>query len=165
MFLSRVGRGDGLCRMLMRAPKNMLLSEPENPRRQVGALVWRMENGVLEVLLVTSRDTGRFVIPKGWPMKGLSDAKAAAQEAYEEAGVEGKPGKTPIGHYSYSKIFGPGFALPCVVDVYAMQLDKILKRWPEKQERKRRWMLLHDAALSVHEPELRDLIDRFIPVL
>lgn len=143
----------------------MMLPDPDGPRRQVGALVWRMENGVLEVLLITSRDTGRFVIPKGWPMKDLSDAKAAAREAFEEAGVEGRPGKKPIGHYNYNKIFGPGFALPCRVDVYAMQLDKILKRWPEKQERKRHWMPLHEAAQSVHETELRHLIERFVPVL
>lgn len=143
--------------MLMRAPKDMHNSETDGPRRQVGALVWRFEDGVLEVLLITSRDTGRFVIPKGWPMKGMSDAKAAAREAFEEAGVEGKIGKKPIGHYSYNKIFGPGFALPCVVDVYAMQLDKTLKRWPEKQERKRHWLPLHEAAQSVHETELRDL--------
>ena len=124
-----------------------------------------MADGVLEVLLITSRDTGRFVIPKGWPMKGISDAKAAAREAFEEAGVEGKIGKKPVGHYRYNKIFGPGFALPCIVDVYAMQFDKALKRWPEKSERKRSWMTLHEAAQSVHETELRDIIDHFVPVL
>lgn len=151
--------------MLMRTPKPDFDTATEEARRQVGALVWRMEDGVLEVLLITSRDTGRFVIPKGWPMKGMSDAKAAAQEAFEEAGVVGKIAKKPFSHYRYNKIFGPGFALPCIVDVYAMQLDKKLKRWPEKFERKRYWMPLREAAQSVHEPDLRDLINRFVPVL
>lgn len=135
------------------------------PRRQVGALVWRFDDGALQVLLVTSRDTGRFVIPKGWPMKKLADPKAAAREAFEEAGVTGKPGSKPIGHYDYNKIFGPGFALPCRVTVYPMQAAKILSKWPEKSERKRHWMLLDQAAASVHEPGLRNLIEHFVPVL
>ena len=151
--------------MLMRTPKSDIDATGDETRRQVGALVWRMDAGVLEVLVITSRDTGRFVIPKGWPMKGMSDAKAAAREAFEEAGVEGKIGKKPIGHYKYNKIFGPGFALPCIVDVYSLQLDKMLKKWPEKSERKRHWMPLREAAQSVHEPELRDLISRFVPIL
>ena len=134
-------------------------------RKQVGALVWRMDDGVLKILLVTSRDTGRFVIPKGWPMKKTKDSKAAAIEAFEEAGVTGRVTAKPIGHYDYSKIFGPGFALPCRVMVYAMEATKILPKWPEKSERKRFWMPLEDAAASVHEPALRDLIEDFIPVL
>ena len=161
----RIVRNDGSNRMLMRAPKNLPDSETDETRRQIGALVWRVEFGVLEVLLITSRETGRFVIPKGWPMKGLSDDKAAAQEAFEEAGVKGVTAKHPFGQYRYNKIFGPGFALPCVVDVYAMQVEQILKKWPEKSERKRYWMPLREAAQSVHEPELRDLINRFVPVL
>ena len=134
-------------------------------RKQVGALVWRFDEGVLKVLLVTSRDTGRFVIPKGWPMKKMADERAAAREAFEEAGVLGKPGSKPIGHYDYNKIFGPGFALPCRVTVYPMQAGKILAKWPEKSERKRHWMTLDDAAASVHESELRHLIEHFVPVL
>ncbi len=135
------------------------------PRKQVGALAWRFDHGVLKVLLVTSRDTGRFVIPKGWPIKKLSDAKAAAREAYEEAGVGGKTSSMPIGSYEYNKIFGPGFALPCKVMVYSMQVAKVLPKWPEKSERKRHWMTLSDAASSVDEAELRDLIEEFVPVI
>ena len=134
-------------------------------RKQVGALVWRMDEGVLKVLLVTSRDTGRFVIPKGWPMKKTKDSKAASIEVFEEAGVTGRIAPKPIGHYDYSKIFGPGFALPCRVMVYAMEATRILPKWPEKGERKRFWMTLEDAAASVHEPELRDLIEEFVPLL
>lgn len=134
-------------------------------RKQVGALAWRFDQGVLKVLLVTSRETGRFVIPKGWPMKKLSNAKAAGREAFEEAGVGGKMSSAPIGYYEYNKIFGPGFALPCRVVVYSMQVARILPKWPEKNERTRHWMTLDNAASSVHEPELRDLIEAFVPVI
>ncbi|MCX7865491.1 MAG: DUF47 domain-containing protein, partial [Novosphingobium sp.] len=77
----------------------------------------------------------------------------------------GRISSRPIGHYDYNKIFGPGFALPCRVMVYAMEARKILPKWPEKAERKRFWMTLEDAAASVHEPELRELIVTFVPVL
>lgn len=135
------------------------------PRKQVGTLAWRFDHGVLKVLLVTSRDTGRFVIPKGWPMRNIGNSKAAAREAYEEAGIGGKISPLPIGSYEYNKIFGPGFALRCRVMVYSMQVAKILTKWPEKSERKRHWMSLDDAAASVHEPELRKLIEEFVPVI
>jgi 8-oxo-dGTP pyrophosphatase MutT (NUDIX family) len=151
--------------MLMKPQPNIYGLNAEPARKQVGALVWRMDEGVLKILLVTSRDTGRFVIPKGWPMKNLKDSKAAAVEAFEEAGVTGRVTAKPIGHYDYRKIFGPGFALPCRVMVYAMETTKILPKWPEKSERKRFWMTLEDAAASVHEPELRALIENFVPVL
>jgi 8-oxo-dGTP pyrophosphatase MutT (NUDIX family) len=153
------------CAMLMETRPDPSPVTAVDLRRQVGALVWRFDEGILKVLLVTSRDTGRFVIPKGWPMRKIADAKAAAKEAYEEAGVKGKIRTRPIGHYDYNKIFGPGFALPCRVTVYAMQGSTILSKWPEKSERKRHWMTLDDAANSVHEPELRDLIEGFVPVL
>jgi 8-oxo-dGTP pyrophosphatase MutT (NUDIX family) len=151
--------------MLMKPQPNAYGLTAEPARKQIGALVWRIDDGVLKVLLVTSRDTGRFVIPKGWPMKNLSDSKAAAVEAFEEAGVTGRISERPIGHYDYNKIFGPGFALRCRVSVFAMEARKILPKWPEKSERKRFWMPLDEAAASVHEPELRDLIEDFVPVL
>lgn len=151
--------------MLMEPLPNAESDAGNQPRRQVGALAWRFDDGVLKVLLVTSRDTGRFVIPKGWPMKRLSDGKAAAREAFEEAGISGNMSAEPIGSYEYNKIFGPGFALPCRVMVYAMQVAKVFPKWPEKSERKRHWMTLDDAASSVHEPELRELIEDFVPVL
>jgi 8-oxo-dGTP pyrophosphatase MutT (NUDIX family) len=151
--------------MLMEPQPNAGSDAGNQPRKQVGALAWRFDDGVLKVLLVTSRDTGRFVIPKGWPMKKLSDAKAAAREAFEEAGIGGSIFAEPIGSYEYNKIFGPGFALPCRVMVYSMQVAKILPKWPEKGQRKRHWMTLDMAAASVHEPDLRELIEDFVPVL
>lgn len=137
----------------------------ETPRPQVGALVWFFDGGILKVLLVTSRDTGRFVIPKGWTEKKMTDPEAAAREAYEEAGITGDVKSEPCGSYAYIKIIGPGFALPCIVDVYSMQASKILPKWPEKGERSRHWFDLDEAASKVAEPELADLIRNFVPTL
>ena len=137
----------------------------DRPRAQVGALVWRFEKSVLQVLLVTSRDTGRYVIPKGWTEKNLSDPEAASNEAYEEAGVLGDITNEPIGGFAYIKIVGPGFALPCVITVYAMECRTLLEKWPEMRERTRAWMTLDQAMASVEEPELKLLIESFVPVL
>ena len=73
------------------------------PRVQYAALPWRMTDGTLEVLLLTSRGTGRWVIPKGWPHDSFSSAHSAAQEAYEEAGIRGAITREPIGSYRYDK--------------------------------------------------------------
>ena len=75
-----------------------------NDRRQVAALPLRLaKNGAIEILLVTSRDTGRWIIPKGWTSKRLMDCKAAAREARQEAGVKGKILREAIGTYRYIK--------------------------------------------------------------
>lgn len=134
-------------------------------RDQVGALVWRFDKSILQVLLVSSRDTGRFVIPKGWTEKNLTDPYAAANEAYEEAGVRGVISDIPIGRFAYTKIIGPGYALPCVITVYPMEAMEILKVWPEMNERTRFWMPISQAAESVDEPQLKILIEDFVPVL
>ncbi len=136
-----------------------------SPRDQVGALVWRFEKSILQVLLVSSRDTGRYVIPKGWTEKKLTDPEAAANEAFEEAGIRGIISDTPIGKFEYSKIMGPGFALQCVITVYPMEAIEILKAWPEMNERTRFWMPISNAAESVDEPELKVLIQDFVPTL
>jgi 8-oxo-dGTP pyrophosphatase MutT (NUDIX family) len=137
----------------------------ELPRAQVGAIVWRFEKSVLNVLLVNSRDTGRFVIPKGWTEKKLSDSDAAAREVFEEAGVLGLISSEPIGCFNYTKIIGPGFALPCVISVYSLQAMTLLASWPEMKERNRHWMTIEKAAASVDEPELKSLIEDFVPLL
>ncbi|MGL4490079.1 MAG: NUDIX hydrolase [Rhizobiaceae bacterium] len=135
------------------------------PRAQVGALVWRFHHSALQVLLVTSRDTGRFVIPKGWTEKKLTDWDAAANEAYEEAGIKGLISNAPIGGFLYNKIIGPGFALPCLVTVYAIEAITLLEKWPEMHERERHWMHLDQAAARVEEPELKVIIKDFVPIL
>ncbi len=141
-------------------------------RRQVAALPWRAakngegggEGGALEVLLVSSRETRRWVIPKGWPMKGKSDRQAAALEAYEEAGLDGLVAEKAVGDYPYLKRLKSGVGRPVTVDVYPLEVTGEHATWPEKGQRTLQWMSPVEAALAVQEPELRDLIARFAGV-
>jgi 8-oxo-dGTP pyrophosphatase MutT (NUDIX family) len=127
-------------------------------RRQVAALpLRRAKNGAIEILLVTSRDTGRWIIPKGWTSKRIRDCKAAAREAREEAGVKGKILREAIGTYRYIKReLGDGALIE--VRVFLLKVSKRYKRWPEKRERRRAWFDLKDAAGKVSDPELSILI-------
>ena len=126
--------------------------------RQVAALPLRHgKNGAVEILLVTSRTTGRWIIPKGWPSKRIKDHKAAAREARREAGVKGKIKPKAIGSYRYVKPeLGDG--APIDVAVYLLSVRKLAKRWPEKRERRRAWFDVLDAATKIVEPELSELI-------
>jgi len=136
-------------------------TETRGARRQIAALPFRKTAaGDIEVLLITSRETGRFIIPKGWPMKRLSDADAAAKEAYEEAGVVGKVKRKPIGAYSYWKRLERSFEL-LNVDVYALEVREQRANWPEKGSRRLGWLRQEDAASLVDEPGLITLIERF----
>lgn len=132
-------------------------------RRQVAALPFRKTaGGKTEILLITSRETGRFIIPKGWPMKRLSDADAAAREAYEEAGVVGKVRRKPIGEYRYWKRLERSFEL-LAVDVYPLEVQQQRADWPEKNARRAGWLPQEDAATLVDEPGLVALIRSFQP--
>lgn len=130
-------------------------------RRQVAALPWRGEGPGLQILLVSSRETKRWVIPKGWPMKGRTDPAAAAQEAYEEAGLDGVIAEQSVGDYEYLKRLKSGAARLVKVDVYPLQVTGEHATWPEKGQRTLQWMSPAEAALGVQEPELRDVIARF----
>lgn len=126
--------------------------------KQVAALpVRKGVDGSLEVLLVTSRETGRWVIPKGWPSKRLKDRDAAAREAREEAGVTGKINGKPIGAYRYRKVEPAGSRL-LDVTVYLLKVIREKKSWPERDQRQRTWFKPEVAARRVREPALRDLI-------
>ncbi len=130
-------------------------------RLQVAALPYRIAvSGAVEILVITSRDTGRFIIPKGWPKKGYKKPEAAAMEAYEEAGVAGKVSKKPVGTYTYWKR-GVGEFERLRVVVYPLQITKQRADWPEKGQRKMAWLAIEDAALLVDEPELASLIRGF----
>lgn len=122
---------------------------------QVGALCLRDDG---RVLLITSRDTGRWIIPKGWTMRGRSRAAAAMREAWEEAGVKGKIEKRPIGRYRYDKILDDGTALPVEVRVFRVAVDRLLDSFPEAGQRRRRWFRPVRAAKRVAEPELQQLL-------
>ena len=127
---------------------------------QYAALPYRLGD-VVEILLVTSRETRRWVIPKGWPMKGLKPHAAAAREAREEAGVMGKVGKTAIGRYTYVKLLKNGAPLDCSVEVYPLEVTGHLVKWREKGQRTLHWFTIGEAAEAVSEPELQDLIETF----
>lgn len=126
--------------------------------RQVAAVPCRVnEGGELEVMLVTSRETKRFIVPKGWPMKGKSGRKAATIEAMEEAGVLGNALKTPAGTYFYWKRLSSRFVRVKVV-VYLLQVTEELANWRERGSRQRAWLSPAEAALLIDEPELSSLV-------
>ncbi|KQZ15952.1 NUDIX hydrolase [Mesorhizobium sp. Root554] len=126
--------------------------------RQVAAVPFRLDaDGGLEVMLVTSRETKRFIVPKGWPMKGKSGRKAATIEAEQEAGVVGKTLKEPAGTYSYWKRLSTRFVRVNVV-VYLLEVSEELANWQEKKKRQRAWLTPADAALLIDEPDLATLV-------
>lgn len=127
--------------------------------KQIAALPVHWEkNGKLRVLMVTSRDRGRWVMPKGWTMDGKKPWQAAKIEALEEAGAVGFVADQSIGTYDYKKRLGKGRSVRCRVTVYPMFVDKLKQRWKERKERKRHWFSLEKAAKLVDEPELTELL-------
>ena len=128
------------------------------PRLQVAALPWRPSGSDVEVLLVTSRLSRHWLIPKGWPMKGRTDCDAAAREALEEAGVLGTVSPTPIGRYGYDKVSLGNGSIPCLVDVYALRVETESAKWREATTRTRTWMPLETAAMLAYEQGLSDLL-------
>jgi 8-oxo-dGTP pyrophosphatase MutT (NUDIX family) len=132
-------------------------------RMQYGALCWRMAPTGLEVLLITSRDTGRWVIPKGWPMRGLAPEATAVEEAWEEAGVEGEVNPVCLGRYGYQKVLTVEAQVPCAVAVFGLKVTDLAERFPESDERDRKWFTRAEAAKAVAEPELAQMIQGFIP--
>ena len=125
---------------------------------QVAALCWRLHKGRIQVLLVTSRDTGRWVLPKGWPMSGKPAQTAAAREAWQEAGVEGLVQAQPIGRYCYDKMRPNAVPLPCCVDVFALRVQRLKAAFPEHKQRHRKWFSAAEAASLVAEPDLAALL-------
>lgn len=129
------------------------------PRAQYASLPWRPgADGQLEILLITSRETRRWVVPKGWPIKSLTPSQAAAREAFEEAGVAGDVAAMPLGSYRYDKQLSRGRMQSVVVQIFALRVVTEHAKWPEMAEREKRWMPAAEAAELVDEPELRALI-------
>ena len=130
-------------------------------RKQIAALPVRWnKNGKLRVLLVTSRETRRWVMPKGWPMGGKKPWRAAEIEALEEAGIEGTMSRTAIGTYEYKKRLANGKRTPCRVKLYPMHVTNTRKKWPERHQRRRKWFSVKAAARAVNEPQLVDILKR-----
>jgi 8-oxo-dGTP pyrophosphatase MutT (NUDIX family) len=135
----------------------------EDVRTQFAALCWRERKGEVQVLLVTSRDSGRWVLPKGWPIDGLTPAEAALREAWEEAGVRGRASEVVAGLFSYRKAMDDEDWLPCVVAVFPVEVKDLAGTYPESEERRRKWFAPKKAAQKVREPELREILRRFVP--
>ena len=141
------------------------LQSGEDCATQYGAICWRMNRGHVQVLLITSRDTGRWVIPKGWPMGDIPAHDAAAQEAWEEAGVEGKVDDTCLGTFTYIKLMPGNISLHCAVDVFALRVLKLRATFPERKQRRRKWFDAVKAARKVAEPDLRQLLHHLPEIL
>jgi 8-oxo-dGTP pyrophosphatase MutT (NUDIX family) len=131
-------------------------------RTQFAALCYRVKNEKVQFCLVTSRRSGRWIVPKGWPMNGQTPMDAAATEAFEEAGVRGKIEPRPIGVFSYYKVHSKN-ELPCIAVVYPLKVKKVLRTWPERKERNRKWLSRKKAAALVDNAELSQIILRFQP--
>ena len=133
-------------------------------RLQYGALPYRAGDDGLKVMLVTSRETKRWVIPKGWPMKDRKPHAAAKREAFEEAGVRGEIGKRSIGTFKYDKRLNSEATVTCKVEVFPLKVREEAETWPERGEREGRWFSPDEAAGVVAEAELREII-RKLPEL
>lgn len=132
--------------------------------RQIAVLPYRTnEAGLTELMLITSRDTKRWVLPKGNRIKGLKSHEAASHEAYEEAGLIGIACPFAIGTYEYRKYRKDGTSRPAIVDIFPFSVTAQLDEWPEQDERDVRWFMPADAAAAVDEPELKDILSTFQP--
>jgi 8-oxo-dGTP pyrophosphatase MutT (NUDIX family) len=134
-----------------------MLAQPEVIAEQYAAVPWQRHRNGMRLLLITSRISRKWLIPKGWLVPGLSASASACREAFEEAGVEGAAG-AEIGTYDYVKITGNGTQVPCRVRVFAIEVDRLCETWPEDKQRTREWFSLKDASTLVSEPGLRELL-------
>lgn len=132
-------------------------------RKQAAALPFTFDDGRIQVMLITSRDTGRWIIPKGWLKKGMSSWELAELEAYEEAGLKGLISKKPVGEYDYLKRMDDGSDVKCTVTVYPLLVEKQVKNWPEKSEREYRWLSSEKAAKLADDDGLTKLLRGFSP--
>lgn len=150
-------------KLLNRLANDVRLILRRPPRQQYAALCYRRakKSCCVEVLLLTSRDTGRWVIPKGWPMEGKKAHAVAEREAYEEAGVRGRVEKDHFGFFTYDKKMRNGMNVLCRVQVHLLEVAELLKNFPEKESRTLEWVSPQEAALRVNEPELKELFLSF----
>jgi len=132
-------------------------------RTQFAALCYRIVDGKTQVLLITSRGTGRWIIPKGWPADGKTPIESALTEAWEEAGVNGRVTGECLGLFSYEKNIEDADDLPCVAMVYPVKVKTLASNFPEKGQRKRRWYSPKQASDRVDEPELARILRTVAP--
>ncbi|GGB54714.1 NTP pyrophosphohydrolase [Roseibium aquae] len=130
-------------------------------RLQIAALCYRWKDGELEVLLVTSREKGRWILPKGWPELDQEAFETAVTEAFEEAGARGRPDRRAFGSFRSHKGLSNGLELRTKVLVFPIEVDRLLEDFPEKGQRQRAWMPVARAIEMADEPGARALLRRF----
>ncbi|MBB3386860.1 NUDIX hydrolase (plasmid) [Rhizobium sp. WW22] len=137
------------------------------PIEQYAAICYRRSPVLkdVEILLITSRDSRRWIIPKGWPIVGKLPHQVAEREAWEEAGVKGKARKKSFGYYTYLKSLDTGDTVPAVVQVHLLEVAELVERFPERGQRHLQWFSPNEAAAHVREPELKSLLRRVDMVL
>lgn len=126
----------------------------DKERIQYAALPFVIKDGQPQVMLITSRETRRWVIPKGWPERKMPPMEVAAREAFEEAGLIGRIAAEPFATFRYEKRLPSGKTAPCLVWTFLFEVQQELDDWPEKGQRERRWMSPGEAALLVSEAGL-----------
>jgi 8-oxo-dGTP pyrophosphatase MutT (NUDIX family) len=137
------------------------MAPTETILRQAGVIAYRILKGKVQILLVTSRETRRWIIPKGNIAARSTPARAASREAYEEAGVKGPiVNPIPLGIYTYFKKLRSGGSRAATVEVYLLKVKKHLKKWPEKRERSLAWMSTTEAMELIEEPGVVPLLAR-----
>jgi len=151
-----------IARALAAKPRNggQVAAKPRTGQ-QVAALPFRMTDAGVEVMLITSRRTRRWIVPKGWPEAGISPAEDAAREALEEAGVIGEVAGKPFGVFHYLKERKHGDGTSCRVNLFPLKVTRQRRTWPEKTSRETKWLPYAEAAALVAEPELKRLILKF----
>lgn len=133
---------------------------------QFAALPFRIVSGAVEILIITSRETQRWIIPKGWPIRGLRPRDVAAREALEEAGLVGTiVGKRAIGSYHYRKRLPGNQETLCRVKVFLLRVDHQLDSWREEEQRECRWVTPRKAVQLVDDGELAEIIRAAIPAI
>ncbi len=157
-----VARPQGLLQQLAANPDKLFSG---SFRQQYAALCFRYDGKQqnLQILVLTSRDSGRWIIPKGWPMKKKKPYQAAETEAWEEAGVKGQTRRDPIGRYTYLKLLDDGDVAPTIVDVFQVQVTEQTDKYKEKGQRILAWVSPEEAARRVREIELKSLLVEFKP--
>ena len=136
------------------------LGQVEQVRQQFAAMPFRRSD-MIEIMLITSRESHRWIIPKGWPMKGRHPRGTAAREALQEAGIRGQIARKPVGSYTYIKRGLGGQQWPCRVDVFPLEVRSERLEWRESEQRIRVWFPFIEAAHLVEEPDLATLILAF----
>ncbi len=158
----KAGKSQTLLQQLAQTPDKLF---GNSFGQQYGALCFRYKEGSseIEVLVITSRESRRWIIPKGWPMKGKEPYEAAAIEAWEEAGVRGRAKKKPVGCYTYLKELDDGNVAFCIVDLFQIEVSEIRTDFKEQGQRVLDWVSPNEAARRVREIELKSLLVNFKP--